>query len=95
MKQGILGGYRANVKRQTKRGLTNINIKIERAHLVGDKKRSSSRTIVVKLVRNVFLQKQRRANPRVIMLRKILRKPQWKYGKRIGISVYAKTYTTC
>lgn len=78
MKQGILGGYRANVKRQNKRGLTNINIKIERAHLVGDKKRSSSRTIVVKLVRNVFLQKQRRANPRVIMLRKILRKPQWK-----------------
>lgn len=42
MEQGILGGYRANVKRHTKRGPTNINIKIERARRVGDKKRSSS-----------------------------------------------------
>lgn len=42
MEQGILGGYRAKVKRHTKWDLTNINIKIEGTHRVGDKKRSSS-----------------------------------------------------
>ena len=49
-----MGRYKAKSKRHTKRIQ---NVKIERAHRVGDKKRSPCRTIVTKL--SIFKMKER------------------------------------
>ena len=56
------------------------NVKIEKAHRVGDKNRSPCRTIVAKLssfkIKERFLADAKRRKPKGIQIYKIFRKPQ-------------------
>ena len=49
MRRRILRGYRQNLEDTLSNKIGIQNLKIERAHPVGDKNRSSCRTIVAKL----------------------------------------------
>ena len=77
-----------NFKNLLSKILGTQNIKIERTHHVGDKKRSPYRTIVAKLssfkIKECILTEARNRKPKGIQIYEAFRKPRWKYRKRIG-----------
>ena len=72
MRRRILRGYKQNLEDTISNKLGIQNLKIERAHCVGDINRSSCRTIVAKLssfnVEERILTEAKKRKPRVIQV---------------------------
>ena len=72
MRRRILRGYRQNLEDTLSNKLGIQNLKIERAHSVGDKNRSSCRTIVAKLsgfnIKEPILTEAKKRKPKVIQV---------------------------
>ena len=107
MGRRILGRYRAKLKSTLNDILGIQNVKIERAHRVGDKKRSPCRTIVAKLssfkMKKRILAEAKKRKPKGIQIYEDfskatveIRKKNWEKVKELraqnDILVYDKIY---